>query len=397
MHLTPRHELETRLVKVQAKLRSLDLDGALVLQKADLFYLSGTAQNGVLFVPADGEPILAVRRSVHRARSESAWPEVVPLGAWKDLPGLLAYRGYGSFHRLGLEMDVLPAKIYFQLAETFAGASFEDVSRVLRDVRMIKSVYEVEQIEQAAEQLRQVFALIPAMFREGCQREIDLAARIEGALRQRRHQGLVRTRRFGSEMYFGAVSAGASASYPTDFDGPDGVEGLYAALPQSGGERLLRRGEPIFVDLCGGYGGYLADKTRVFVPGGLHDEEMLRAHHFALQLQGEVQARMRPGAHAGRIYQAVEEMVRESSFESNFMGYGDNRSRFIGHGVGLELDELPVLTAKSDVVLREGMVVAVEPKFFFGDRGGVGIENTWVITQDGCRNLTADQDDIVAV
>ena len=122
-----------------------------------------------------------------------------------------------------------------------------------------------------------------------------------------------------------------------------------------------------------------------------------KAEQGSMQLQGEVQARMRPGAHAGRIYQAIEEMVRESSFESNFMGYGDNRSRFIGHGVGLELDELPVLTAKSDVVLREGMVIAVEPKFFFGDRGGVGIENTWVITQDGCRNLTADQDDIVAV
>ena len=125
----------------------------------------------------------------------------------------------------------MPAKLYLQFGSILSGAHFEDISRVLREVRMIKSAYEVEQIEQAAEQLRQVFALIPAMFREGCQREIDLAARIEGALRQRRHQGLVRTRRFGSEMYFGAVSAGASASYPTDFDGPDGVEGLYAAMP----------------------------------------------------------------------------------------------------------------------------------------------------------------------
>jgi Xaa-Pro aminopeptidase len=151
------------------------------------------------------------------------------------------------------------------------------------------------------------------------------------------------------------------------------------------------------VDLCGGYGGYVADKTRIFVPGGLRDEEMLRAHHFALQIQAEVQARLRPGAHTGRIYQAVEGIVHDSPFAGNFMGYGDNRSRFVGHGVGLELDELPVLAARSEIVLKEGMVVAVEPKFFFGDRGGVGIENTWVITQDGCRNLTADDDQIVAV
>lgn len=397
MQHTPRAELESRLGKFQAKLRNGNLDGAFILQKADLFYLTGTVQDSILFVPADGEPLLAVRRSVHRARSESALDEVVPLASARNLPEILAQRGAGRLERVGLEMDVLPARLYLQFRNLFEGAVFEDVSPAIREVRMVKSPYEVGRIEQAAEQLRQVFAEIPAMIREHAAREIDLAARIEGLLRERRHQGLIRTRRFGMEMYFGAVSAGASASFPTDFDGPDGVEGLYAAMPQSGGERLLRRGEPIMVDLCGGYEGYIADKTRIFVPGGLRDEEMLRAHHFALQIQAEVQTRMRPGARTGRIYQAIEEIVRDSSFHGNFMGYGDNRARFVGHGVGLELDELPVLTAKSDVILREGMVIAVEPKFFFGDRGGVGIENTWVITKDGCRNLTADDDEIVSV
>lgn len=397
MQHTPRTELDSRLAKFQAKLRSGNLDGAFILQKADLFYLTGTVQDGVLFVPADGDPLLAVRRSVHRARSESALDEVVPLPSMKKLPEVLSHRGHGRLGRVGLEMDVLPAKLYLRLRELFDGVAFEDVSPAIRETRMVKSAYEIGRIEQAAEQLRQVFAEIPGLIREHAAREIDLAARIEGLLRERRHQGLIRTRRFGMEMYFGAVSAGASASYPTDFDGPDGVEGLYAAMPQSGGERLLRRGEPIMVDLCGGYEGYVADKTRIFVSGGLRDEEMLRAHHFALQIQAEVQTRMRPGARTGRIYQAIEEIVRESPFHGNFMGYGDNRARFVGHGVGLELDELPVLTAKSDVILKEGMVIAVEPKFFFGDRGGVGIENTWVVTKDGCRNLTADDDEIVSV
>lgn len=397
MQHTPRHELETRVGNVQAKIRSRNLDGAFILQKADLFYLTGTVQNAVFYVPADGEPVLAVRRSLNRARSESAWSEVVPVAGLGGIPDVLNQRGYGLPGRVGLELDVLPAQLYLRFREILPDAEIHDVSPILREVRMVKSSYEIERVERAAEQLRQVFAEIPEMIREDCPREIDLAARIEGALRRRRHQGLVRVRRFGMEMYYGAVSAGASASYPTDFDGPDGVEGLYAGLPQSGGERLLRRGEPIMVDLCGGYDGYIADKTRIFVAGGLRDEEMLRAHHFALQIQAEVQTRMRPGARTGRIYQAIEEIVRESPFHGNFMGYGDNRARFVGHGVGLELDELPVLSAKSDVVLREGMVVAVEPKFFFGDRGGVGVENTWVITKDGCRNLTADNDDIVSV
>jgi Xaa-Pro aminopeptidase len=394
---TPHNELENRLLKVQAKLRHSDIDGVLVMDKVDLLYLTGTAQNGVLFVPPEGTPVFAVRRSLDRARQESAWSDVVPLRSLRELSGILSERGHGGFGKLGLELDVVPALIYLQLLELFGGVAFVDVSPTIREVRMIKSAYEIERIEQAAEQLRVVMAEIPAMMRAGCEREIDLAAKIEGALRRNRHQGLVRTRRFGLEMHYGAVSAGASASYPTDFDGPDGMEGLYPAVPQSGGERLLRRGEPIMIDLCGGYDGYIADKTRIFVSGGLKDEEMLRAHHFALRLQSEVKARMRPGAHSARIYQTIEELVRESPFAPNFMGYGSNQTRFVGHGVGLELDELPILSARSEVVLKEGMVIAVEPKFFFGDRGGVGIENTWVVTKDGCRNLTADSDEIVSV
>ncbi len=396
MQFTPREELEARLLRLQSRLRRRELDGAFFLQKADLFYLTGTVQNGVIFVPADGKPVFAVRRSLHRARAESAWEEIVPFRAVKGLPALLAGRGLGALARLGLELDVLPAAIYLQFTEAFPGARFEDASPLLREVRMVKSAYEIERMERAAEQLRAVFAEVPAMLGH-CEREIDLAARIEGFLRLARHQGIVRTRRFGMEMYFGSVSAGASASHPTDFDGPVGVEGLYPAAPQSGGERRLERGEPIMIDLCGGYGGYTSDMTRVFALGGLHDEELLRAHRYALEIQEAVRVRMHPGADTGQIYREIAEMVLDSPFAGNFMGHGDNRSAFVGHGVGIELDEMPVFAARSDVLLREGMVVAIEPKFFFGERGGVGIENTWLITTDGCRNLTETDDAIVTV
>jgi len=397
VHTTPRSELESRLAKVQVRVKQANLDGILAFHKTDVFYLTGTAQGGVVFVPPEGPPVFAVRRSLHRAKSESAWAEIVPLKGMRVLPEVLAARGHAGLRRLGLGLDVMPARLYLQLGEVFPDAELVDASNVLPEVRMIKSAYEIERIEQAAEQLRVVMAQIPAMMREGCAREIELAAKIEGALRRLRHQGVIRCRRFGMEMFYGAVSTGASASYPTDFDGPDGMEGLYPAVPLSAGERLFRQGEPIMVDLCGGYDGYIADKTRIFSPGGVRDEELLRAHHFALQVQEAVQVRMRPGAHAGRLWQAVEEMVADSPFAANFMGYGDNQSKFVGHGVGLELDELPILTGRSEVVLKQGMVIAVEPKFFFGDRGGVGIENTWVVTQDGCRNLTADNDAIVPV
>jgi Xaa-Pro aminopeptidase len=152
------------------------------------------------------------------------------------------------------------------------------------------------------------------------------------------------------------------------------------------------------VDLVAGFGGYLVDKTRIFVLGRLRDNELNEAHRYTLKLQEEVQQRLRPGAVCGAIYSQVMEMVSTTPWKSGFMGWGENQVAFIGHGVGLELDELPVLTARSRTTLRDGMTIAVEPKIFFGDRGGVGIENTWVVTPEGCRNLTADSgDDIIPV
>jgi Xaa-Pro dipeptidase len=392
-----RSEIESRIVRFQTKLRGADVDAALILQRADLFYLTGTAQNGVLSVPAEGEPLLLTLRSRSRAREESPLPNLVPLDSPRNIHQVLKENGHGHWRRIGLELDTLPAREFMRLQAQFHGAEIVDISNEIREVRSIKSEYEIRQMEGAAEILRGVFEKIPAILSES-EREIDAAAAIEGEMRRARHQGLVRVRRWNMELAGATVVAGASASHPTAFDGADGVEGLYVAVPQSGGERLLRSGEPIMVDIVAGHGGYLVDKTRIFVIGRLRDQELLDAHRFALNLQAEIARRMRPGAVCGAIYSQILEMVSASPFKGGFMGWGENQVAFVGHGVGLELDELPVLMERSHTPIREGMTIAVEPKFFFGDRGGVGIENTWVVTPEGCRNLTADSsDEIISV
>jgi len=390
--LVSRSEIESRITRFQTRLRGADVDSALILQRADLVYLTGTAQNGFLSVPAEGEPLFLTQRSRTRAREECPLPNLVPLDSARRLAEVLRQNGHGEGRRIGLELDTLPAREYLRLEEQFPGVEFRDISLEIREVRSIKSEYEIRQLEGAAEILRHVFAKVPAILSES-EREIDAAAAIEGEMRRARHQGLVRVRRWNMELAGATVVAGPSASHPTAFDGADGVEGLYAAVPQSGGERNLRSGEPIMVDVVAGHGGYLVDKTRVFVIGRLRDQEMLDAHRLALKLQDEIAQRLRPGSVCGSIYGQVLEMVSGSPFKSGFMGWGENQVQFVGHGVGLELDELPVLSARSSTTIREGMAIAVEPKFFFGDRGGVGVENTWVVTPEGCRNLTADSSD----
>jgi len=395
----PRPEIDARLERARTRLRNADVDAALFVQRADTVYLTGTAQNGVLSLPsdADGEPLFLVQKSRSRAREESPIVRQEPLGSMRDLVPALKAAGHGHWKRIGLELDVLPWREVKRFEEQFPGAELVDISMPLRELRSIKSEYEIRQMEGAAEILREVFERVPAILRQS-EREIDAAAAIEGEMRRLRHQGLVRIRRWNMELSGATVAAGPSASHPQAFDGADGTEGLYAAVPQSGGERLLRPGEPIMIDLVAGFGGYLVDKTRIFVLGRLRDQELLEAHRFTLRLQDEIQERLRPGTVCGSIYGHVLERVSTTPWKNGFMGWGENQVAFIGHGVGLELDELPILSARSSTTLREGMTVAVEPKIFFGDKGGVGIENTWVVTPEGCRNLTADSsDEIVEV
>lgn len=396
MQFVPASEIESRLQRFQTRLRGAQVDGALIQQRTDLFYLTGTAQNGILCVSPEDEPLFLTQKSRTRAREESPLANQVPLASPRDLVETLRRNGRGQFKRLGLELDTLPANDYRRYQEMFPQAELVDISLGIRELRMVKSEFEIRQMEGAAEILRVVFAEVPAIL-AASEREIDACALVEAALRRQRHQGLVRIRRWNMELAGATLVAGASASRPVAFDGADGFEGLYVACPQSGGERLLRPGEPIMVDLVAGHEGYLVDKTRIFALGRLRDADLLDAHRAALKLQDEVSSRLRPGANCGQIYTQVMEIASASPHRAGFMGWGENQVAFLGHGVGLELDEMPILSARSRTTLKEGMTVAVEPKFFFGDRGGVGIENTWVVTPEGCRNLTADSSDEIVI
>jgi Xaa-Pro aminopeptidase len=205
-------------------------------------------------------------------------------------------------------------------------------------------------------------------------------------MRMRRHQGVVRVRRFNMEMFYGAVAFGDTAAYPHNFDGPVGVRGLYPAVPLNGSDKALVAGEPVMVDICGGSGGYIADASRAYSLGS-PTPEILETHRFLLELNAWIESRLRPGAIPGDIYSGIQAEVSATPYAPHFMGAGSNQVRFVGHGVGLELDELPVIAPRFDTPLEAGMVLAIEPKVFFPGIGGAGVENTYIITAAGFEKL----------
>jgi Xaa-Pro dipeptidase len=389
---TPGEELRARRLRIQSLLQQASLDGLLVLQPVDMFYWAGTVQIGALFIPSAGEAELFVQKNIDRARKESA------LGAIRHIRSLSEMAEHlpaSRASRIAVEMEVLPAAELSRLKKYFPSWEFLDGEKLIRQARQIKSPFEIDLMREAGRRHAEVFARIPEWIADSTT-ELELSARIESGMRLRGHQGLIRLRRWNLELYYGPVASGPTAAYPSYFDGPVGTVGLSPAVPQGASLRKIAPGEPLLIDLVFGYGGYHVDKSRTFALGGLA-REFQEAFEYCLELDRAIVSRLRPGRKCSEIYLEVMGLVENGPYREFFMGYGSNKVGFLGHGVGLELDEWPVLAGRFERVLEPGMTLAVEPKIFFPERGGVGIENTYLVTEDGAERLTDFPDDLVIV
>lgn len=374
--------------------------GFLVTNNVDIYYYCGSMQTGYLFIPAEGDALYLVRRSLVRAEEEAS-ADVEALGSLKTLGERLRARCAGAGGsaaaplRIATELDVLPVQLYVRLQAALPGAAWEDGSLLVREQRMIKSPDEVTAIRAAARVVDAALEAVIPHIREGMA-EFELMALIEHQLRLRGHQGLMRMRAYNSELITGMVAAGAAAAVPTYFDGPAGGTGLHPSSPQSSGRALIGRGEPILVDIGCSIDGYLIDQTRTLVIGDL-DPELQRAYDVAEQVLRATEARLQPGVLAEHLYLLALDQVQEAGLSAHFMGYGADQVKFLGHGIGLEIDELPVLAKGFKYPLAPGMVIAIEPKFTFPGRGVVGIEDTYLITENGYEKLTISRDGILRV
>ena len=378
---TPREEIARRIRALQEVLAQRGIDAALILQKTDLFYYSGTIQQGVLVVPVAGGPLLLVNRSLARARAESPLEAVLPLASPRELPARMREAGLPPPRRIGLELDVLPANLYFFYCGLFEGAEAVDVAGDIRLLRAVKSPWEIERIREAAALSDRLAGRMPALLREGMT-EVELAGLVEAEARRLGHPGIVRMRLWGSELFYGHLLSGPSGAVPSYLSSPTGGEGVDPATAQSAGFRRIGRNEPILLDYVFVRAGYISDHTRIFSLGPLPGE-LAAAHEAMLALQRRLREFARPGVPSGEVYAFALEQAQAAGYGEYFMGHGPERIRFVGHGVGLELDEFPFLNAGQTLALAENMVVALEPKLVFPGIGVVGVENTHRVTAAG--------------
>ena len=364
-----------------------------VFSKINLYYFTGTMQEGVLFIPRFEEAVFWVRRSYERAAAESLFPVIKPMESYRDA----AVTMKNLPDTVYLEKEIVPIAMLQRFQKYFPFIVIESADIQIGKVRSVKSGYELALMEESGKIHQRVTEeLVPGLLKEGMS-EMEFFTELYSLLIHQGHHGVARFGMFDTESILGQIAFGESSIYPTSFNGPGGNYGMSPAVPIHGSRnRKLRKGDLVFVDTGCGVEGYHTDKTMTYMFGKSLPDEAIQIHLQCVEIQNKIAAMLRPGAIPSVIYNEIlNELTPE--FLENFMGFGTRKVKFLGHGIGLTIDELPVIANGFDEPIREGMVFAVEPKKGIPHIGMVGIENTFVVTPQGGRNITGNHPGLLKV
>lgn len=391
----PATELNNRMNRFREMMdrHNPDWEMAVIFSKINLLYFTGSMPEGMLIIERNSGEALWVRRSYERTCDESLFANIHPMNSYRD-----AAASYSQLpDTVYLETEFVPLAVYNRFRKHFPFQDYRPLDAQIAATRAVKSPWEIQYMEQAgAIHQRVLEEMVPQILREGMS-EADLAAELYALMVKEGHQGTARFGMLDTEIVVAQLGFGDSSLYPTNFDGPGGNRGLNAAVPSLGSrERKLRKGDLVFVDMAIGVNGYHSDKTITYMFGHPLSEEVINIHRQCVEIQNKVARMLKPGNIPETIYETIMDEL-SPDFLENFMGFGNRRVKFLGHGIGLTVDELPVLAQKFREPLVENMVFAVEPKKGIAGVGMVGIENTFVVTPDGGRSITGNSPGLILV
>jgi Xaa-Pro aminopeptidase len=380
-------ELKLRRDKIRSIMAKQNIDAAIITCNANLLYTYGQIVSGYLYLPLNSPAHLFLKRPnnligehIHPIRKPE---QIIELLKENDLP---------IPQTLMLEGDELPYTEYMRLAAMFPEAAIVNGTPIIRQARSIKTDIEKVMFHRAANAHVKAYEQIPSVYHEGMT-DREFSIEIERLMRLQGCLGIFRVFGQSMEIFMGSVLTGDNAATPSPYDFALGGKGLDPSLPGGLNGSLLQKGQSVMVDLGGNFNGYMCDMSRVFSIGKL-TEEAYAAHQVCLEVQEKVTSLAQPGAVCEDLYNAAIEIVTKANFADNFMGI-DQQAKFIGHGIGLEINEAPVLAPRVKQELEPGMVFALEPKIVLPGVGPVGIENSWVVTAEGLEKLTICNEEII--
>lgn len=382
----------TNLCKLMNEV-SPEWNSIFIVNKVNQYYYTGTMQDGVLVILNTGEYGYFVRRSIERARMDSDIANIYPMRSYRDIAEKFGQNMGNAY----FETSIIPVAMLERFKKALNFESIKAVDAVILNQRAVKDAQEWALMEYCGNQHRILMQeVVPSIMREGMS-ECEFVTRVYDEMMKLGFQGMPRYNMFQTENFIGQIAFGTNSLCASSFDGPGGSLGMYAAAPFGGNaDRKLKNGDLVFVDVGFAVGGYHTDKTQVYVFGGELPQNAYDIHAACLELQCEIADRLKVGAIPSEVYAEVMAKLPDN-LKENFMGFGDRTVKFLGHGIGLCIDEYPVIARGFDKPLEEGMMFAIEPKCGVAGVGAVGVEDTYVVTKNGGKAITGGGEDIIRV
>ncbi|MEO2120406.1 MAG: M24 family metallopeptidase [Candidatus Poseidoniia archaeon] len=380
----PVSELEERQTNFATLLREAEIEAALIQNPVDLYYFAGGRQNASLLIPADEDktPTQYVRRSlkraIHEAGGDDAPHQVEAFPRMKEFPNEIGCTP-------ALQLGSIPSSFADRFSSVFGAGG--DCTNLVHQQREVKSEWELEMMSCAAETQLEMFNALAEYGKEGMS-ELELVAKAETISREAGFGGNINLRRFPMQCDRGVIVSGRAGGVPSFFDAAVGGTGPYPGAGMGAGFSKIKAGEPVLVDLLHSHRGYLVDMTRMFVAGSLSQQWQDRLEDM-LAVKDTVVDVLSNGESCSEAWNQGYALAVELGHEEHLMGMKPDQSSFLGHSLGLELDESPVVAAGFDRPMEPGMTMAIEPKVVHPE-GSIGSEDTWVMTEMGMEPLSAD-------
>ncbi len=391
----PLSELKDRLssFRQHMDISNPEWEMAIIFSKINLYYFTGTMQDGMLIIPKYGEATFWIRRSFERALDESLFPNIEPMNSFREAAKCIK----GLPDTVYLETEIVPLALYQRLHKHFPFKEVKSADAQISAIRAVKSEYELSLTRKAGKINQHVLEeVVPELLREGMS-EVDLSLEVFSTMVEEGHHGVCRFGMFETEMFLGNVCFGESSIYPCYFNGPGGSCGVSPAVPLIGSrDRKLKKGDLVFIDAGCGFEGYNTDKTVTYMFGASLPQYAIDIHNKCVDIQNKAASMLKPGAVPSEIYNSIMSGLDEE-FLQNFMGFGNRKVKFLGHGVGLLIDETPVIAEGFNEPIQERMVFALEPKRGIENLGMVGIENTFIVTSYGGECITGNNSGLIPV
>jgi len=380
-------ELSHRWKAIQKEMTQKGADGCLLADNVNLFYVADRVYSGYFYLPKEGNPLFFVKRPIG-LEGENVFYIRKP----EQIAEILLQQDIALPQALMLELDEMPYNDIVRLQFIFRPTETLNATTAVRSVRAIKSEYEIGQMRHSAQLHAACYAQVPKLYKPGMT-DIDFSIEIERLFRRQGALGHFRVFGQSMELFMGSVIAGDNADNPSPYDFAMGGGGLHNSLPVSTNGSVMMLGTTVMVDMGGTFTAYMSDMTRVFSIGRV-SPLAYKAHQVALEIQSDIEAMAKPGVATCDLYNRAKELVKKHELMPYFMGHSQ-QAGFIGHGIGIQINESPVLAPRSKDELKEGHIFALEPKFVIPGVGAVGIENSFVVHKTGIEKLTILNEEIV--